>query len=34
MHTIKIKNELEAFNGQKHDNFKNSKTEIKVSSKP
>jgi hypothetical protein len=25
MHTIKIKNELEAFNGHKHDNFKNSK---------
>ena len=29
MHAIKIKNELETFNGQKHDNLKNSKTKIK-----
>ena len=30
MHAIKIKNELEAFNGQKHDNLKNSKTKMKI----
>ena len=29
MHAIKIKNELEKFNGQKHDNLKNIKTKIK-----